>query len=157
MAPKETVKWLLWQMLLTKSSGSVAIWSFKELVFLSFKKSRSFSVCPLWNDSLASNTINHQIIVPHSEKVLVLADCIIKLVLMGIHVHLMLFQFRRRIRNEIQLLSYKILAFSLIYQHQFWPHCCQKSKSCPFPCLQLSVLATSVVSVLVIVLFFWEK
>lgn len=144
-------------MLPTKSSGSVATWSFKEPVFLSFKKSRSYSACPWWNDSLASNTINHQIVVPDSEKVLVLADCIIKLVLMGIHVHLMFFQFRRRIWNEIQLLSHKILPFSLIYQHQFWPHYCQKGKSCSFPCLQLSVLATSLVSVLVIARLFWEK
>ena len=106
-------------MLLTKFSGSVAAGSFKELVFLSFEKSRSCSMCPLWNDSLACNTVNHQIIVPDSEKELVVAGCIIKQFLMGIHVHLMLFQFRRRIQNEIQLLSYNILSFSLISQHQF--------------------------------------
>lgn len=86
-------------MLLTKASGSVAADFFKELIFLSFEK--SCSMHPWWNGSLTCNTVNHQIIVPHSGKVLVVADCIIKLVLMGICVHLMLFQFRRRIRNEI--------------------------------------------------------
>lgn len=86
-------------MLLTKASNSVAADSFKEFIFLSFEK--SCSMCPWWNDSLTCNTVNHQIIVPDSGKVLVIADCIIKLVLMGIRVHLMLLQFRRRIRNEI--------------------------------------------------------
>lgn len=133
-------------MLLTKFSGSVAAGSFKELVFLSFEKSRYCSMCPLWNDSLTCNTINHQIIVPDSGKELVVAGCIIKLFLMGIHVHLMLFQCKRRIQNEIQLLSYNILSFSLISQHQFWPRYWQKGKSYSFPCLQLSVPATSVVS-----------